>query len=305
MSDNQPTPTERVLCIPAADLSRHGNFQGLLRLNNSEEFLWHLRNNNLFIARPDAELNENYKQLLPYVTIISNQGVLTYERSTSGGEQRLHSKLSVGLGGHINPEDGPNSEEAFFTGTARELMEEVGITVDPTALKRAPYALLNDDSNPVGRVHLGVAMIIHINDDNAQRILQNAEHTIKNPAYIPLDHFENKETFERLESWSQFIVSHLLKEKQAGEKYHDKGFRERVGMLAVCASNLASVAAGMLLEEDGQDIEETAAMIEEAGAQVSVMISGLVSNNDISKEAVAAKAKAFYERLPSILKHQS
>jgi predicted NUDIX family phosphoesterase len=119
-----------------------------------------------FIEREYAERTPSLKQVIPYGVVTCGERVLLVKRLKQGGESRLHDKLSIGIGGHINPVDAgcaANREEAledlFRTATVRELEEE--LSIDGTFTARA-VGLLNDDSNSVGAVHVGLVQWIQV-----------------------------------------------------------------------------------------------------------------------------------------------
>lgn len=102
----------------------------------------------IFLARPVAEVSPQYKQIIPYVVIRHGDSYFLLKRTTKQTEARLHHKLSLGIGGHINP-DTPT----ILGGLQKELEEEVHVD--------SPYGLtfvglINDDTTDVGKVHLGV-----------------------------------------------------------------------------------------------------------------------------------------------------
>lgn len=69
----------------------------------------------VFCPREEAEINLNYKQVIPYVVFCRNtsRGTTVYMmKRKSGGEKRLTNKWSAGVGGHINTEDFLYSELA-------------------------------------------------------------------------------------------------------------------------------------------------------------------------------------------------
>ena len=68
---------------------------------------------------------------------------------------RLHGKASIGVGGHLNPVD--DGEDALMSGLRREWAEELEADWEP---EFELIGLLNDDSNPVGAVHLGVVFSV-------------------------------------------------------------------------------------------------------------------------------------------------
>ena len=111
-----------------------------------------------FLPRSQAETDPAYKQLIPYVIMSNNGRYLTYVRGRRAGETRLVGLRSIGIGGHINPgDDMPlfdnNFYVAYLTAVEREVAEEVSVETTHTD---SVVALLNDDSNEVGSVHLGV-----------------------------------------------------------------------------------------------------------------------------------------------------
>ena len=69
-------------------------------------------------------------------------------RTRAGGDARLHDLYTIGVGGHVNPEDG-----GVMGGLQREWAEEIDADFEPDF---RPLGLLNDDENPVGAVHLGL-----------------------------------------------------------------------------------------------------------------------------------------------------
>src|SRR2546430_336177 len=96
---------ERVLCFKRELLEELGMFQGLslevdkyLPVVTSPSHL-------VYLNRSQAEQDKRYKQLIPYVLIISNGRILRYRRGRGGEETRLHGLYSVGIGGHISDED--------------------------------------------------------------------------------------------------------------------------------------------------------------------------------------------------------
>lgn len=79
-----------------------------------------------FLPRPQAEEDPSYRQIIPYALVRHAQKFFLMRRTKGGGEARLHNLYTLGVGGHINPEDvGGNP---VLEGLRRELLEEVGIT---------------------------------------------------------------------------------------------------------------------------------------------------------------------------------
>lgn len=188
-----------------------GEIHGLRVTNRGEDELRELLASAkpTYVLRDPAETDTTLKQLIPYVVFRagSEHGPVffTYERTKKSGESRLHSKVSLGVGGHINPADGETTESfaAFQQAMFREIGEEVDIN---TSLVSQSYlGLLNDDSDTVGQVHLGVVYLIHL----SMPMLQLRENAANNGQFRTLRQLI--EIRDRLENWSQMVLDVLLK----------------------------------------------------------------------------------------------
>lgn len=62
-----------------------------------------------FLVRGPLETNFSYKQPIPYGIVVNNENkIFVYKRGGAGsnaGESRLHDKIAIGVGGHIERED--------------------------------------------------------------------------------------------------------------------------------------------------------------------------------------------------------
>lgn len=194
---------EQVLVVSRTLLDKLGSFQGLEFAVDRylPEFL--RPENNFFLSRDLAEDDPSHKQIIPYA-IFHHQGTfLHYVRGKKSGEQRLASKASIGIGGHINTNDHspePLGEETYLRGVEREVNEELKIA---DGYQQRIVALLNHDDNEVGRVHLGV---VHLFDLESDRVEAN-EAEIANLEF--LTHEELMERIDALETWSQECVRGL------------------------------------------------------------------------------------------------
>ena len=114
-----------------------------------------------FAPREHIETDEDFRQLLPYVLVYgSDEGsVLGYNRPGKGkGEDRLKGAFSIGFGGHVEIKDwymDMSATDLLSACADRELAEELGENACQQ-VPRLPSAILIDDTNPVGRVHLGL-----------------------------------------------------------------------------------------------------------------------------------------------------
>ncbi len=200
---------EEVLVVPRALLNEIGAFQGVKTagLDAAIERLLDPQSH-FFMERSAAEDDPSHKQLIPYCIFRCGERILHYTRGKAGGESRLHAKISVGVGGHINPVDtgnGRTGPDAYHAAVAREIDEELEIAAHTT---RHIIALLNDESNPVGQVHLGIVHLIEL-DSTA---VSSREDALTDLSFTPLAEL-NGELFDRLETWSQICIRHLAERK--------------------------------------------------------------------------------------------
>jgi len=200
---------EEVLVVPRALLNEIGAFQGIQTVGLDVAIQRLLDpQNHFFMDRAAAEGDASHKQLIAYCIFRCGERILHYTRGKSGGESRLHAKISVGVGGHINPIDtgnGRTGPAAYHAAVAREIDEELVISAHST---QHIIALLNDESNPVGQVHLGIVHLIEL--ESAAVI--SREDALTDLSFTPLSEL-NGEMFERLETWSQICIRHLVERK--------------------------------------------------------------------------------------------
>ena len=204
--------TERVLVVPTEVFHRLGHFQGFSA--DSQRYLAELLRPENISYRPRHEVEEDpsYKQLIPYVIFryTPTDGpatVFQYTRGKGQGEGRLHSKQSVGIGGHICDEDATETAvgrpHAYHEGMQRELLEEVVID---TAYDERCVGLINDDLTEVGKVHLGVVHLL----DVAEPRVQPREIDIIEAGFRPIP--ELLTSLDGFETWSQICLRALFGE---------------------------------------------------------------------------------------------
>lgn len=194
---------ENILVVRRELLERLGMFQGLCF--EVERYLPALlaRENNFFTPRAPAETNPSLKQIIPYVLLVHGDNVFHYVRGKKSGEQRLVAKGSLGIGGHMN--DGDEGlfsldHDAYLAAVQREVAEEMFIETEYT---NHIVALLNDDSNEVGKVHLGVVHIFKLATAGARK----RESVITEAGFVPTA--ELRERRDALETWSQLCLDGL------------------------------------------------------------------------------------------------
>lgn len=201
--------TERVLVVPTEVFHRLGYFQGFTP--DVDQYLHELLSPEHTSYRPRSEMEQDpsFKQLIPYVVFryVDHDGrslVFQYTRGKGQGEQRLHLKRSVGVGGHISSDDETaNSDlDPYQEGMRRELEEEVQISTD---YRDRLVGLINDDKTEVGRVHLGVVHLLDVTTPD----IRPREAEIRNAGFQPVD--DMLAVLDEFESWSQICLAALFR----------------------------------------------------------------------------------------------
>jgi predicted NUDIX family phosphoesterase len=169
-----------------------------------ESYLERARRHGFFVERRHAEVDPSLKQIIPYVVMARGHDVLLLKRTKQGGDSRLHDKYSIGVGGHVNPEDAADGGDPIAAATRREIEEEI---VLETSLDLEPIGWINDDATPVGAVHVGLVVLGRLGDGRvAVRETDKLE-----ARFSPLDELERLAADPRVdfETWSRMIVPAL------------------------------------------------------------------------------------------------
>jgi predicted NUDIX family phosphoesterase len=152
--------------------------------------------------RAAMEHDPSFKQVIPYIVLRDGDRYFLMRRTQAGADQRLHDRWSIGVGGHLNPDDGD-----LHSGLLREWHEELEAAFEPAF---EPLALLNDDTTDVGSVHLGVVFAA---DARGRRVdvrerdkLEGAFATPQDVAAVAHD----------LETWSRLIFETMEAAPAAG-----------------------------------------------------------------------------------------
>ena len=200
-------PVEHVLVVPTSLFHEIGHFQGFCP--DIDDYLERLLDPAQMSFRPRDTVEEDpsLKQLIPYCGFRHEGRVFHYRRGTEQGEGRLHSKRSIGIGGHISSEDTQAGRSPYDEGMQREIAEEVFLE---TGYTEQCVGLINDDLTEVGQVHLGV---VHVFDLDEPKVRPREESIIETGFATPGDLVDDRESFE---TWSQICLDHLLGESDSG-----------------------------------------------------------------------------------------
>lgn len=151
-----------------------------------------------------AELNKDYKQPIPYIVIKKGDKYFATERLSGAGEARLHGKISMGIGGHMNPIVGhENFDELLKENTLRELNEELTVKDNGLPINIEMLGLINDDENEVGEVHIGLLGQIVLDESQDVEVLEVEQ--LKG-SWHTLDELLEEETFSRVEAWGKIVI---------------------------------------------------------------------------------------------------
>lgn len=197
MALSKTKTTEMVLVVKTEHLSPYLAEKGLIT-DNTDKVLSIISQYHEFLPRPEAEEDPAYKQIIPYVVIRWGEQAYLLRRLKKGGESRLHGLLSLGVGGHINCQaDG--GEDALMNGLMRELNEEVALH---GSINLRFKGLINDDTNGVGSVHLGLYYILETNGDVEVRETEKLTGEWADMDMLP-------QMAPEMETWSQIVLEHL------------------------------------------------------------------------------------------------
>lgn len=195
------TDVEQILVVPTLLFHEIGYFQGFT--TNVDRYITTLLDpiHTSYRPRDLMEADPSFKQLIPYCIFKCGDRVFHYTRGKGQGEGRLHSKRSIGIGGHISSVDQSSDDSPYLLGMRREIEEEV--QVDPPYQDRC-VGMLNDDLTEVGKVHLG---IVHIFELEAAKVSPK-EKSIIMSGFSPIA--ELKQDRDSFETWSQICLDHLF-----------------------------------------------------------------------------------------------
>ncbi len=189
-----PKDGELVLGLPRARIIGDRPWKGVLAAG-TEGYLELIAAEGTYRPRGEAERDPGWKQIIPYLLMRDGERLFLMQRTRAGGDERLHDLFSLGIGGHLNPEDG-----GVLDGLRREFHEEMVADWDP---QPRLLGLLNDDDALVGQVHVGVVF----EADAAGRALAIRE-TDKLQGRFVLPR-EVRPVYARMETWSQLLYDHV------------------------------------------------------------------------------------------------
>lgn len=192
---------EHVLCVRREDIFPDGAWHGFVGegLAHAQEVI---REHSFFMPRGEVEEDPTYQQIIPYVVFRHGDRYFLTRRLKASSEKRLRQLYSLGVGGHINPGDLEHGDP-IQDGLRREFEEEC---VYEGSFEARMLGLLNDESSPVSKVHLGVVFLV---DGDSDRIAIRETEKLSGEL-LTLE--EMRIFYLEMESWSQMVYDRLLSE---------------------------------------------------------------------------------------------
>ncbi|MGD1034045.1 MAG: NUDIX hydrolase [Candidatus Dormibacteria bacterium] len=192
---------EDVLCIPRTTIFPGNVWHGLVT-RGLERVLRTIRACSEYRPRHLVEDDPTQQQVIPYCIVHcpDDDTYLITRRLRHSSERRLHNLYSLGVGGHVNPGDGERFDPVVG-GLMREWQEEI-VCASPATARLV--ALLNEDSTPVGRVHLGLVFLV---EPEAGPVAVRETHKLEGEI-MTLEAM--RRYYLSMESWSQLCYDDLV-----------------------------------------------------------------------------------------------
>lgn len=193
--------SEQVLCVRREDIFPDGAWHGFVT-EDLDRPLRVVREHHFFKPRAEVEDDPSFQQIIPYVVFRHGDRYLLTHRLRASSEKRLRKQYSLGIGGHINPAD-LSSGDPIKDGLKREWEEEV---VYGGRFEARLLGLLNEESAPVSKVHLGVVFLV----DGDTPDIAIRETNKLGGELLTLE--EMRRLYLQMESWSQLVYDRLVAE---------------------------------------------------------------------------------------------
>ena len=175
----------------------------------------------------DVEQDATVQQIIIYAYVqLADGRFMLYQRGSDGySESRLAGKVSLGIGGHMEPTD-LSLMDAFY----RELDEETIITergkvlqftcpdksTDIELMRRyvsvEPVGIIKDERDAVGEVHLGIACKLIARDGVDISIRAETGENVRS-FYVTLDEYDTLVRNNEItpEGWTSIVIENELR----------------------------------------------------------------------------------------------
>lgn len=206
---------ELVFAIPTVDLWKLIPYKETGFIEGDSTLLDIIVQKGLFRKRSELENDPSFKQIIPYAVISNKEAVqegagqsqafYLFRRRSGQTEKRLHNKLHLGVGGHMNPcKSGITGNDYLVNQLKRELFEEVKLLNGCLTENIEFIGFINDDSIQVGTVHIGLLYNIHIS---------NRDIVINETDKMTAEWIEKAELmdyYQEMETWTKIAVDYYL-----------------------------------------------------------------------------------------------
>lgn len=152
-----------------------------------------------FLPREKAEYDNTVKQIIPYVILRRGGQYFLLRRLKKQTEARLHDKLSLGVGGHINPTE-EAAADPLEAGLRRELAEEVALS-DIASL--SCVGLINETTGGVSDYHTALVYLLETTGPVTVRETEKMSGTWASPEDLTV-------VLDSLETWSKIVVERVI-----------------------------------------------------------------------------------------------
>lgn len=192
---------EDVLVVPRSALFGGKEWVGF-RDRDLDDLLVSVRQHYRFRPRKEVEEDPAEPQIIPYVVFRHQDRYFLTHRLRRSSERRLRHLYSLGVGGHINPEDVAGAADPIDAGLRREWEEEV---VYSGGFDYRLIGAINDQTTPVGRVHVGLIFLV----EGSRPEISIREVDKLAGTLLTLDAMRSY--YLDMESWSQLIFDYLTR----------------------------------------------------------------------------------------------
>jgi len=197
---------ELVFAIPTDELWKLISYKEKGLIPGNSDILKRIVQNGVFRKRKELEEDPSYKQIIPYAIISNSESFYLFKRTSKQTEKRLHNKLTLGVGGHMNPRDTTEPKDQYLINELkREFFEEVKLLNGCLIEDIEFIGFINDDSISVGSVHIGLLYNIHVSNKDVV-----INETDKMTAEW-IDKPDLAEFYEGMETWTKITFDYYIK----------------------------------------------------------------------------------------------
>ena len=187
---------EKILVVPRKSLFETSAPQGIIPVQE-HDIQNRIEKYHRFEWRSKVENDLMFKQIIPYLIFRYQDQLFLMQRKAKATEQRLKSKYTLGIGGHIRESDLAGG--SILDWSRREFTEEINFS---GSLKPHFIGLLNDEYDDVGKVHTGFVYLLEGDSNNI-----SVQSELQSGHLVTLE--KCSAMYDIMERWSQIVFRHL------------------------------------------------------------------------------------------------